>query len=894
MHLGKKLKFNMMIAILLCMAFVVNLGSTWAAGQYRFKAQSINNIQGDVVQNNVYTDYAYAQGSQGKYIYSPGIYNNQLSINYGFRENYDLLIRFSATYTNSSHKATDFSLNFANRDKWLLDIGSTNGLKVSNGQTVIDESQTYYDLTADSNTITGVMYYMGKLSGSGIMPIISGVNFYTSPNNSFEYIGDTLTITLTPEYVKSGEYNNGHIFGITKNGFNPNDTVFNNWISYMSGAYATAENAQYMIYNAYVYDKADSKDKSLQYPKDTSVLKGDSSGLVNPSADSPLYANTAYRYTVNNSVRSYEALTAGNRYYGGLGVYVIPNSSATSNKLITVGITIRYVWQKDGNIAGFSPSGIVSFKTSSDITTITKDETDYYYYKSQISGPTYINVLDYIMLTAENYDAIIKGGYSLILNYISVSLEADTSKMAVGDGGETWSSQAKESYTVHNSTNSSQLLARVSDVLASEKAYEADISVTNNSDSILKVKSFSVKGYLWYSAYTTTSGDVGESVVEHFVEMPLGGVDKSKCYLRPSYLTDQDVNNGSLSANNIWNFDSSSWSVSYSNNIYTFSNINGAAYIPSGYTMTLISGVTIPQTIICQNTSEANDFWCSIEVVEVNTEISAPTYTSSTSTTGVETIVEGYYTEMTSTNPGKIYIRNNTNQEITKLVLSNNINSNMPIIYSLTSGTGDIGLPRDRLGSIISSVTITNHLNKTSSTSLATDTISIKPNETVLAYTITPTQSSIIYDYKISATLNNVEYNNDIKLVYNTEIGKGEVINNSAKFYEFRLRSEAKISNLANSNDFIEKQNGTTYYYYYKGVICPNQCITIIDGVFAQNVTIGISDKIEHNDLWDISHYTAENYVVWNLAEDDEWLTAMKAPFTEPTTDERQNAVKVN
>ena len=215
MRLGKITKFNMILAILLCMAFVVNLGSTWAAGQYRFKAQSINNIQGDVVQNNVYTDYAYAQGSQGKYIYSPGIYNNQLSINYGFRENYDLLIRFSATYTNSSHKATDFSLNFANRDKWLLDIGSTNGLKVSNGQTVIDESQTYHDLTADSNTITGVMYYMGKLSGSGIMPIISGVNFYTSPNNSFEYIGDTLTITLTPEYVKSGEYNNGHIFGIT-------------------------------------------------------------------------------------------------------------------------------------------------------------------------------------------------------------------------------------------------------------------------------------------------------------------------------------------------------------------------------------------------------------------------------------------------------------------------------------------------------------------------------------------------------------------------------------------------------------------------------------------------------------------------------------------------------
>ncbi len=876
------------------MAFVVNLGSTWAAGQYKFKAQSINTIQSDVVQNNVYTDHAYVQGSQGKYIYSPGIYNNQLSINYGVRENYDLLIRFSATYTNTNHKAADFSLNFANRDMWLLDIGSTNGLKVNADQTIIDSTQTYYDLTSDSNTITGIMYYMGHLSDSGTIPIISGVNFYTSPNNSFEYIGDTLTITLTPEYVKSGEYNADHIFGVTKDGFAPNQTVFTNWISYMSGAYATAQNAQYMIYNAYVYDKAATKDMSLQYPKDSSVIKTDGSGLVNPGATYPMYANTAYRYTVSSGSRSYEALTAGNRYYGGLGVHVIPNSSATSNKLVTVGITIRYVWQKDGNIAGFSPSGIVSFKTSSDITTITKDETNYYYYKSQITSPTYINVLDYIMLTAENYETIVKGGYSLILNYISVSLETDTSKMAVGDGGETWSSQATESYTINNSTNSSQVLARVSDVLASEKAYEADISITNNSNSILKVKSFSVKGYLWYGEYTTTSeddGSGGTNVVEHFVEMPLGGADKSKCYLRPSYLTDQDSSKSTLSANNIWKFDSSLWSVSYSNNTYTFSNNAGAAYIPSGYTMTLISGVTIPQTTICQSATVANDFWCSIEVVGVTTESSAPTYTNLTSTVGVETIVEGYYSEMTSSNPGKIYIRNNTNQEITKLTLSNSINSNMPIIYSLASGTG---LARDRLGSIISSVTITNHLNKTSSTSLISDTISIKPNETVLAYTIKPTQSAVIYDYKVTATLNGVEYNDDIDLGYNVEAGKGEIINNSAKFYEFRLRSATKLSNLVNSSDFVEKQDGTTYYYYYKGVICPGQCITIFDGEFAHNVTIGTSDKIEHDDSWDVSRYTAGNYEIWNLAEDDAWLSAMKAPFTEPTTEERQNAVKVN
>ena len=132
MHLGKITKFYTILAILLCMAFVVSIGSTFAAGQYKFKAQTINNIEQGVTQNNVYTNYKFAQSTQGKYVYSPGTCNNQLSINYGFRENHDLIIRFTATYTNTNHKANDFSLNFANRDMWLVDMGSSNGLKIDN------------------------------------------------------------------------------------------------------------------------------------------------------------------------------------------------------------------------------------------------------------------------------------------------------------------------------------------------------------------------------------------------------------------------------------------------------------------------------------------------------------------------------------------------------------------------------------------------------------------------------------------------------------------------------------------------------------------------------------------------------------------------------------------
>ena len=41
MHLGKKLKLNTIIAILLCMAFVVNFGTTWALTSYSFKAKGV-------------------------------------------------------------------------------------------------------------------------------------------------------------------------------------------------------------------------------------------------------------------------------------------------------------------------------------------------------------------------------------------------------------------------------------------------------------------------------------------------------------------------------------------------------------------------------------------------------------------------------------------------------------------------------------------------------------------------------------------------------------------------------------------------------------------------------------------------------------------------------------
>ena len=581
MRLGKIIKFNMMIAILLCMAFVVNLGATFALANYKFTAGSINTVDG-TTKHDAYTNFALMQSTSGKYTYSPGVSNNQLSVNYSLKQSHDVMIRFTATYSNAgfvskTHIANDFALNIVNRDNWIVDMGSTADWIAG------DPNPTYYNLTSTTNTLSGVMYYMNTLSGSGSLPIISGVTFYTSPNNSYEYIGDTLTITLTPVYVKSvsanytedtNETTTKHSFysSVAQNGFTQNKVLFNNWVTYMAqrGEGTVASSASYMIYNAYVDDA-----RSLQYPYDASVVSG---GNVNSALTSqPTYSNTAYRYQINTvtendkttTTRTYNAITAGNKYYGGLGVYVIPNSS-----LLTIGITVNYFWQNNNVIAGTAPTDVVTLQYSSDIQTITSGNTSYHYYKADINKPTYVNVLDYIMLTAENYSTIINNGYSLVLNNITVSLE--TSSISGWNGAA-----SVETYDVHNSTHGSPILARVKDVTITPKTYDANISITNNENTPIKISGFKVTSDLWYGKYSTSG--TGDSQVTVFSKQNFTVTDPDTQVKSTVYLPEDGLV-----------YDENLWDVEYLDGVFTFTSKSNATYIPSGYTMTLVSGVKMP------------------------------------------------------------------------------------------------------------------------------------------------------------------------------------------------------------------------------------------------------------------------------------------------------------
>jgi len=865
-RLGKGFKINMIIAILLCMAFVVNIGATLASVSYSFISGSVNTTVGETTKHQTYTQYANAQGVTGQYAYSVGSVNNQLSINYGFSHEHDLKVKFVATYTNEEHKANDFSLNFVNRDKWCIDMAIAQGLAPA-GET----AQTYYSLASSSNTISGVMYYMGTLTGSGTIPIIRGVNFYTSFNNSYTYIGDILTVTLTVQYEKSKDSN----YTTTAHAFKDdlltaNITAFTNWIDYM--AETTLNAPRYMLYNAYANNST-----ALQYPSD---YNWSASGFNITEQTEPLYSNTAYRYAISkhndggyHTDRTYSSVIAGNKYYGGVGVYVFPTES-----LKTIGITIDYHWQKAGVVLGTTPNNMVHVKydddniteiqrtTEDDKTTPNVDESGTYYsyyYRDEIDAPTYINVLDYIMLTAEGgYRTILENGYSLVITNISV-----TSEMS---NPSDWTSSDKLNYHINNATEQSPVLVRIKDVATGSKTYETSVSIYNDGIEDFSVTSFKVKARLWYANYTDQNNS--EFSESHVAYLPVDSLV----------------------------YDESMWNVAYENDTYTFTRKTAVGYITTGYGINLISSITVPKQYYPAvddedfvenssgefNTISVNDLWCELQISDV--QITNTISYSQATYTGVEVNAEGYYSVIEADDSSSIYLCNNTKQDITTINLTG------LRLATLNSASSSL-LPRDNLNtstefnySLKNCIknTTKNNVKSNVDTNETINNVLIRPNEKVLLYTITPKSKAVIYSYHISVTLTSDIEDRDVDLIFNinkdTTINEtAQLVNNSSTHYEFRITSSTDLSDcLLVDSDFIEHEVSGTYYYYYKGVIYAHQCIDLFNK-YADSVDI---DSISHVDNADETYYVASNYTTWNPPED--WLTSMKAIYGEPNRDE--------
>ena len=445
--------------------------------------------------------------------------------------------------------------------------------------------------------------------------------------------------------------------------------------------------------------------------------------------------------------------------------------------------------------------------------------------------------------------------------------------MVVGNNGEKWAdkTESKKSYTVVNSTVQSPVLARVIDVYESSYTnYNANISVTNNGSAPLNITGFTVSSKLWYGDYDIDEEN-GEKILTSFDESSMG---------------DGYLKNTSAGVYDALMFDTNIWYVSnYQDGVFTFSkrtDVDASTYIPTGYAMTLISGIKIIKTQECQDatTQLANDFWCSLDITITTSAMSSSSYGSNA---GVEVITDGYYNAIEAGSEGKIYIRNNTNQVITDVSLEKDGVSTLEV-YDLQNRDGY--LPRDDRNNEISAEV----------TSKLTDTISIKPNEMVLAYTIKPSTRAIIYDFDLTVTLENSAESSDIDLQYNQSTQKGAIINNSDNYYEFRLVANSDISSKLNESirsKFIMNDVDGTYYFYYKGIICPHRHMEILND-YVGGIEV---EYVAHNNMATADTYVASGvYADWNTSDAEgltSWFAEMKKLYNTPSASDRAGATKV-
>lgn len=852
------------IAILICMAFVFNFGTTLAVVSYSFLGVS----KASPTKAESYVEHAMATDALGAYAYSFGSVNGKLSINYGFSAEYDLKVEFTAKYHNTNHKANDFELNFVNRDDWCISLitATTNSPSTS---------QMVYNLSSNTNEFSGTMYYLGKLSGSGTIDLISGVTFYNNGTQDYKN-GDLLEVNFDSYYVKSSTDNYKLSTESPTHSFyaGANVTAYDNWIKYMRSSNGYLTESTYMIYNAYPNDTY-----ALAYPSDfTWATDFDLSSQTEPAN-----SNTAYRYTItktnSGNVRVLEGLTAGNTYRGGLGVFVFPSQRSK------VRLVVNAYWEKDGVVQGTMPNNTIHLQISSDL--------DSDMCSKDITKPTYINVLESIMLTAEaRYRDILINGYKMVLSNVSVEITASLS-----------TEHAELDYQVNNPTAKAPILARYKDIAVSSQLQQAKVTATNLKDSAIRINSFTVKGKLWYADYTAVDQG-GEASIQVFAEQVKG-------YLGVSNIK----------------YNTTLWSTSTFGDTITFTAKSNSfsTYIASGYEMPLISAVTIPDQsgdlsslVNVGDEIYVHDLWCSLEV-NITSYSQVTEFSTSGSNYAIEVVTPSY-----DYSAGDICVRNNTNQTITSVTLSNltlarltqtsgNPRDNMDASASFEYTLQAFGVNGARYVSPTGALSQTMPSSKPSSSSALSITIDVNlmPNDCTTVFRITSTSRGIIYDYQISANMSGGEANADARLI-RTAYPKGEntesypstiLINNSSNKYEFRLKFNFDVSQCLqcvvdnNSNvpaNFSFAESGGYYYAYYKGVINQGQ---IMEFAINQATAGGVNsaeyialevELIQHADGVIDSHYTAGNYSSWNPPA--EWLTSMQNIYKVLNTSDLETA----
>ncbi len=291
-----KTKNNLIIILsgILVTVFVCIMGFTFASSGLMYQYTSrpnptvyAANQQVKVVNDTLVTPIPFGLTGQGY----------EISIQYSVGYDFDLRLRYSMSWTGEDENGDPLTtdnviLSFANRDDYI-----------------VDNSYIYKAKKIDK--------------GSGKLTIITGVDFVDVTDT--RYVGETLTIQVNAEFYKTNAiatpYNNEHPL------YQADSIAAVAWLKHRNLSIAD-DTAHAIVYN-YHYDVA----HGMDYPE-THI---GAAGAVGTEMG-------AYRKTLNatnSSVVDSVDWLAGNRSYGGVGLYIVTGNTPMR---LTARVSGVWVW----------------------------------------------------------------------------------------------------------------------------------------------------------------------------------------------------------------------------------------------------------------------------------------------------------------------------------------------------------------------------------------------------------------------------------------------------------------------------------------------------------------------------------------------------------------------
>ncbi|MBR6779351.1 MAG: hypothetical protein IKM43_04355 [Clostridia bacterium] len=389
--------------------------------------------------------------------FGQGAHNTEVSIEYSIPYSFDIRVKYSLTWNSTTLNAENVILNYANRDMYIVD-----------GATVVDDE-------TDIISTSGYIYYKDALaSGHNTLKIFTGVDFADPYDEN--YFGSSLSISI--DEVK--------IYKANATTYNDSHPLYNNsiagkaWENYKT----TGGDAQVIVYNYRA-----SVNNGIVYPDGATAYK-----RVSGVATAALY---------------------GNKFYAGVGLYVIAGASPIKLTAQAIG---SWVESENGQAAGTAFDNNVRFKYNSDWTIDSDDENHFkhanYNYTIPANTACYIQLLDNVEITCVmNTLGTDYSDYKLISN-INVNgvdfgtslISTETITTSTDDdlpADTTVKTSEQNKYTIiNNSTYTNGLYV----VGGGAQNYYTNLSYTNNTNTAQTITtSYTLKYY--YSNGKTDASD---------------------------------------------------------------------------------------------------------------------------------------------------------------------------------------------------------------------------------------------------------------------------------------------------------------------------------------------------------------------------------------------------